>query len=55
MQVVPYLHFNGECEAAFRYYERFLGGKIEMMMPHEGTPAADHAGPGWAKKYFTRA
>jgi len=50
MQIVPHLNFNGECEAAFRYYERFLGGKIEMMMPHEGTPAAEHVGAEWAKK-----
>jgi len=50
MQIVPHLNFNGECEAAFRYYERFLGGKIEIMMPHEGTPAAEHVGAEWAKK-----
>ena len=42
MQVNPYLLFNGDCEAAFKFYEHCFGGKIEVMMPHEGTPAADH-------------
>ncbi len=25
---VTYLSFNGECEAAFRFYEKVLGGKF---------------------------
>jgi hypothetical protein len=29
MQLNPYLMFNGQCEAAFRFYEKALGGKIE--------------------------
>ena len=28
MQVVPYLHFNGNCEAAFKFYAKVLGAKI---------------------------
>ena len=31
MQLNPYLHFNGQCEAAFKFYEQCLGGKIEAM------------------------
>jgi PhnB protein len=50
MQVNPYLYYNGNCEAAFKYYEKVLGAKIEMMMPHEGSPAAEHAPPEWKKK-----
>ena len=42
MQLNPYLIFNDQCEAAFKFYERCLGGKIEAMMPHEGTPAESH-------------
>jgi uncharacterized glyoxalase superfamily protein PhnB len=38
MQVNPYLHYDGNCEAAFRFYEKAAGGKIEVMMPHEGSP-----------------
>jgi PhnB protein len=50
MQLNPYLLFNGQCEAAFRFYEKILGGKIEAMIPHEGTPAAEHVPPEWRKK-----
>jgi PhnB protein len=36
----PYLTFNGNCEAAFKFYEARLGGKIGGMMPFEGSPMA---------------
>jgi len=45
MQLNPYLLFNGQCEAAFRFYERCLGGKIVAMMPHAGTPAEGQVPP----------
>ena len=50
MQLNPYLTFGGQCEAAFRFYEKVLGGKIEAMLPHEGTPAAEHVPPEWRNK-----
>lgn len=50
MQLNPYLTFNGRCEAAFKFYETVLGGKIEAMIPHEGTPAAEHVPPEWRNK-----
>ena len=50
MQMNPYLAFAGECEAAFTFYAKCLGGKIEAMLPHEGTPAAEHVPPEWRKK-----
>jgi PhnB protein len=50
VQLNPYLFFNGQCEAAFKFYEKVLGGKIEAMLPHEGTPAAEHVPPEWRKK-----
>jgi PhnB protein len=50
MQISPYLYFNGQCEAAFRFYENVLGGKIEAMMPHEGTPAASQVPAEWRSK-----
>ncbi|MEG4217393.1 VOC family protein [Microcoleus sp. Pol14C6] len=31
MQSNTYLFFDGECQAAFKFYEQCLGGKIEMM------------------------
>ncbi len=50
MQSNPYLFFNGNCETAFKFYEQVLGGKIEGMMTHEGSPAADHVPAEWRKK-----
>jgi PhnB protein len=50
MQLNPYLFFNGQCEAAFRFYEKVLGGKITAMLPHEGTPAAAQVPHEWQKK-----
>ena len=50
MYVNPHLNFNGNCKEAFRYYEEALGGKIEAMLPHEGTEAAQHVPAEWHKK-----
>jgi PhnB protein len=50
MQLITHLHFNGNCETAFKFYEQALGGKIVTMMLHEGTPAAEHVPPEWRKK-----
>ena len=50
MQMNPYLTFKGQCETAFKFYEKVLGGKIVAMMPHEGTPAADHVPAEWRSK-----
>jgi PhnB protein len=50
MQMNPYLYFDGNCEEAFKFYERVLGAKITSMMTHEGTPAAEHVPAEWRKK-----
>ncbi len=50
MQLNSYLTFNGQCEAAFKFYEQCLGGKIEAMFTHEETPAETQAPPGWRDK-----
>jgi PhnB protein len=50
MQLNSYLYFDGQCEAAFKFYAQVLGGKIEAMMAHEGTPAADHVPAEWRSK-----
>ena len=50
MKVNPYLYYNGNCEAAFKFYEKVLGAKIEMMMTHEGAPAEMQTPPEWKKK-----
>jgi PhnB protein len=41
MHLNPYLNFNRNCTAAFRFYEKNLGGKIEMMMTFAESPMAD--------------
>ncbi len=50
MELNAYLLFKGECEEAFRYYEKLLGGKIEAILLHEGTPMASHVPAEWRKK-----
>lgn len=41
MQITPYLVFNGQCEAAFKHYEKVLGGKIEMLMRFGESPGCE--------------
>lgn len=50
MQTNTYLLFNGQCEEAFKLYEKVLGGKIVAMMTHVGTPAENHVPPEWRAK-----
>ena len=50
MQLTPYLSFNGECEDAFKFYERCLGGKLEYMMTYESRPAEFPVPAEWRKK-----
>jgi PhnB protein len=50
MQLNAYLLFNGDCEAAFQFYAKVLGGKIEAMMPHTGTPAEPFVPAEWRNK-----
>jgi len=50
MQLNPILAFNGQCEAAFKFYERCLGGKITFMLTHGESPMADQVAPEWRNK-----
>ncbi len=45
MKLNPYLSFNGECEAAFKFYEDVLGGKIESIMTYGDSPMAEQTPP----------
>ena len=45
MQINPYLTFNGNCAEAFRFYERCLGGRIEMLQTYGDSPMKEHAPP----------
>jgi PhnB protein len=46
----PYLFYDGNCEAAFKYYEKVLGGKIEFLMRADEGPADMKPEPGREKK-----
>ena len=50
MELSPYLNFNGQCAAAFKFYEQCLGGKIVMMQTHGESPMKDHVPPEWRDK-----
>ena len=49
MKVRTYLNYGGNCEQAFRFYEKHLGGKITMMMTHGEMPAPNNVPPNWRK------
>lgn len=50
MQLNPYLLFNGECEAAFRFYEQALHAKIVNIHTFKDSPMADKLPPEWRDK-----
>ncbi len=50
MQLNPYLFFNGQCEAAFKFYAQVLGGKIDGMLTHAVTPAEQQVPAEWRDK-----
>ena len=41
MQSNTYLFFDGECKAAFKFYEQCLGGKIDGMMTYGDAPMSE--------------
>ena len=50
MQVNPYLFYNGNCEAALKFYQKVLGARIEATFPYEGSPESMPMPPEWNKK-----
>jgi PhnB protein len=50
MQISPYLSFKGDCEAAFKFYERCLGGQLGTIFRYAGSPMADQVPPDWQDK-----
>lgn len=50
MHLNAYLTFNGQCEAAFKFYEKCLNGKIVAMFTHAGTPAEAMVPKEWSGK-----
>src|SRR5277367_4818695 len=50
MTLNPYLNFDGTCEAALKFYEKALSGKIQMLMTYGESPMAEKLPPDWGKK-----
>lgn len=46
MNLYTHLNFGGNCEEAFRFYEKHLGGKITTMMKASQLPAEYNVQPG---------
>jgi PhnB protein len=45
-----YLSFNGQCEAAFRFYEERLGATGASLFAYANSPMASDVPPGWETK-----
>lgn len=41
MKIQPYLHLKDNCEEAFRFYEKALGGQIVMLSRFRDAPPAE--------------
>ena len=50
MQVNPYLSFNGQCEAAFKFYEQVLGAQLGDIFRYAGTPMEHQVPTNWQDK-----
>lgn len=47
MEMNTYVNFPGSCAEAFRFYEKHLGGRVEMMMTHGQAPDQSKVKPEW--------
>ena len=51
MRLNFHLHFSGQCEEAFKFYEKVLGGKIEGLFRYkDAPPGAQNVPPDWRDK-----
>ncbi|MEL6224905.1 MAG: VOC family protein [Cyanobacteria bacterium J06627_8] len=50
MKLIPYLNFDGDCEAAFKFYENVFGGKVVDMMIYGGSPMEGDVPSDWQSK-----
>ena len=47
MKLDVYLNFKGNCEEAFRFYEKHLGGHLKSIMKHAQMPQQPGIPPEW--------
>jgi len=50
MRISCHLSFDGQCEVAFRTYQRLLGGEIITMLEYGESPMADQVPPQWQNR-----
>jgi PhnB protein len=50
MKLNPCLTFNGQCEAAFKFYQQCLGRNIQTMMTWGDSPMADQVPSEWRER-----
>ena len=46
MDLSTYLYFDGECETAFKFYEKALNARIVMMLKYDEAPSDQPVSPG---------
>jgi PhnB protein len=50
VQIIPYLSFKGECEAAFKFYEQCLGARLGQVFRYGGSPMAGEVPADWSER-----
>ena len=50
MQINAYLNFDGQCEEAFQFYAKTLGGKIEGLFRYADSPMAGDVPADWGQR-----
>lgn len=50
MRINPYLSFNGNCEAAFKFYAKNLEGKVAYQVSYAESPMASKVPADWGGK-----
>ena len=50
MQMIPYLSFKGQCEAAFTFYAQCLRGQLGPLFRYAGSPAESQVPADWQDK-----
>ena len=50
MKLSPHLHFKGQCEQAFLFYQHCFGGALPTMLSYGDTPMAETVPAEWRSK-----
>jgi PhnB protein len=50
MKASTHLSFNGQCAAAFKFYERAIGAKMTFSLTWGDSPMAEQVPPEWREK-----